>query len=71
MGLVEGCEAVVAALKAFGTSDKDVARVGCAAVRILVFDADNRKRLKSAGGLDVVNNSMDNEYRARAIEEMT
>jgi len=55
LGHLGGCEAVIAALKAFGTSDKDVAHQGCAAVRCLGFDiADNRKQMGRLGGCKAV-----------------
>jgi len=49
-----------------------MAENGCAAVASLACDdADNKKRLKSAGGLDVLKRTMDNEHRAGAINCLT
>jgi lambda repressor-like predicted transcriptional regulator len=67
IGRLGGCEAVVAALKAFGASDKEVAERGCLAVRTLASDDENKKRLRAVNCLDVLKKTLDNKNRADAI----
>jgi hypothetical protein len=70
LGRLGVCKAVVESLKAFGAVDISLASNGCAAMLNLADDKDNKRELLALDAINVVNNSLENDYKALALNEL-